>query len=766
MHYNLPVPCDQPLGGNWVGDPYGTPLPVPHKPFFVQRSDLAWVLATTAAVLVSSLQEDCRSGPVSTFAYNLFSQNMYANDYFMTIVDDASDFALQQLSVMRQGADQVAEVTRAVKFYATYAAAACVPKFPLLLNYMTPEMRMRVDQVIRQWQSISGATAPAYQTAVAGVGAHPGAVPGQGTMYGAPVTDLGQLCSGVGGLSTNTGIGQLAYNPPAPLADSSKFGADNRPRPAARVQQSAPVNDELAALGVTQVSGNVPQTQPAPTVERVVRPRPMPQTQHVAGVEVQVEQPSQLPESHDIPEVSVFGDSAMDHFDADVAGFFADEEAEEGVLVEPSPKFNDFKLIAPLGSFYGPLPTTKEQIEALEKSGVIEVLQVVSGESVGLVNDEKKSVFWSSFELADDSLAVAVGYDDPGRTWSIERPHSHPYNPLSFIRYLVHRADTGEMIEAFLPRDPVVDYLDLEFDAAKRNKARLAQLAATNILADTSMVRDIAPREVPYTIINTLEEVKALESNSDQTVLLDYTQRFVDSLTFFESSTDPVELSRAVELVEEFSGRVLSTTSVPATCGRYVRSFFVPGLKQVDTAELASETPMKRVHRLAAIVKELLLKSGRAALYIDQLFTREVNSVLMDRLGIEDLNVHSFAEDLSELSFNLEEKSDVVFGQFYAALHRALRSYNFAYEGDTLTMSHCYQVIGLPVRLDSCGLDQLGDDAYRLTSDLNPELLCLVTQQSNEMRNPKSIIFGREGILYEVIPSVWDEGYVTLRQYH
>ena len=151
----LPVPANQLIDGNWISDPYRTNLPVPQKQIFMQRPDLQWVLGLTAATLVNNLQDNCRNSPISIFAYNLFSANGYANNYFMTIVDEASDFALQQLNVMQQGMDPTATAMRAVQFYAEYAAAACAKNFPLLQHYMTPQMAMAVDQKIQQWNSIS-----------------------------------------------------------------------------------------------------------------------------------------------------------------------------------------------------------------------------------------------------------------------------------------------------------------------------------------------------------------------------------------------------------------------------------------------------------------------------------------------------------------------------------------------------------------------------------------------------------------------------------
>lgn len=761
QYHPLPVPADNLISGNWISEPYKVPLPVPAKPIFQQRPDLQWVLSLTAAVLVNNLQDNCRNSAVSIFAYNLFSSNAFNNQFFLTICDEASDFALQQLQYAQQGSDPSATVTNAVRFYANYATAKCAVNFPALQQYLTPDMGAKIHQVIQQWNQVSGGMAqqqPVQQPAYGGqmpMGAAPG---------------YGQYTAGAN-VSVNVnqgGMGGLTYNPPTAQQDS-KFGSatveDNRPRPAARARQQP--NEELRDLGVVETS-NFNQA-PAPKVETVRvapavstapaedgRMRPARVVRDTSGP-VPESVPAGVTIASDIPDVSVFAPEEQ-AADLEWVGHveFANEKREEYTIPETvqghwlfRPKHNAASL-----------PTSYEDAE-LEDEEDLEILDVIE-----LVENEEDPI--GILKLRGDLVAVRVGAKDPGRTWSIDQPHNHPYNPLEHIRYLV----TGEgdtCFEAFMPRDENVEYIDLEFDEAKRAQARMEKLSQQNILADTSVITEIKPRGVPYTIIGAVDELDKANNSSDQQKLISEIEKFQGKFTFFETPDKPMEIGAAQYMVERFHERVSAKNAVPATSGYYEREFVVAGIaSKVDA--FVSTAPQNRLAKLLLLMTDLREKSSRAFLYLNEICTKEVNRALDHALGLEEYVITDFSGDYFDLCNMIEEtKSEAVFQRLNEAVGKAVGYLDLSYSGTVLKIRHNYRIMGLPVGMASFDLPVTAGELYRVTASVSPEVYTLVRNLDQvEKAGPlgKTLLFGTDGQLLEVVSSVWDEGYFTLLPVH
>lgn len=742
----LPVPADRLIDGNWVGDPFNTNLPFPQMPFFMQRPDLTWVIATTAAVLVVNLQDNCQGGPVSTFAYNLFSQNFFANEYFMLVVSEATDFALSQLNVMRQGEQPQAVVSRATTFYAGYAAAACARNFPALQQYITQDQAARVNQIIQQWNAMSaGLNQQQQQPHHVGMQQQP--MYGQPVnrvnrgIYGAASNDIGQMCVGANVGVATTGVGTYAFNP-GQHQENSKFGkgaADKRLRPDNRIQE---ITEELADLGVVETLN----TQ-APFQRRAVDNRIRPES--IAREESNGQ--SGVTISNDIPEVNIFTEEELSEEWASTVTF--NNEPREPYVLDDTVVKGHF-LFRPKHVAVD-LPATFEEAE-LEEEEDLEVLDIV-----GLSNGGDD---WSLLELRDGTVAVQVSPQDPGRTWSIDSPHSHPYNPEKFIRYLVAGEDEV-CYEAFLARDENVDYSDLEFDSAKRARARQEKLSAQTILADLSVLQEIVPNGLPYTLINAVEELTVLENGSDQQKLLDGIERFQGKLSFFEAATGAAEIHQVQTMVERFFQHVTARNVVAASAGFYDRQFVVPGL--ATKVEAYSTTPVaKRLPKLFILLSDLGTGNSRAYLYLNEWLTKEVNVALNHAMGLESLVIGSFSEDYFDLLGVVEkEYSETALQSFNEALEKVLGTVTLTYSGDILNVRHAYRLMGLPVGLASFDLPTAAGESYRVTASASPELYTLIRGMEKDeaaAKKGKTFLSGTDGELFEVIDSVWDDGFVTL----
>jgi hypothetical protein len=740
MHQQaLPFPVEGPVNGHWIENPFNVQLPIPAVPFAQTNPQLLWVVATTAAILVNQLQDNCRGGPVSIFAYNLFSHNFYNNQYFAAIVTDGSEFALQQLQIMQQGSDPQAVVGKAVQFYCGYAVAACATKFDLS-PYLTQDMVNRINHTLQQWKNIQ---APQQQQQAYGVptGQIPGAARGA---YGA--ADPAQYASANVGISTTAGIGALAYNP-ASVQDNSKFGAaamqDTRPRP----DSANTPEPELQALGVVESSG-------------IGQPRAIPQARvtverDVSGV-IPQSQPVGVTVSSSIPEVSVLGNDDFNEewmskvkFDNDV-----DRKPDSEYHI-PDTVTGRF-LFRPMHVEVN-LPTTLEEAELEEPEDLV-TLDIES-----LVNGDDD---WSILKLKNGSTAAMTTSKDTGRTWTMEQPHDHPYNPQSHFRYLVSEEDSADhCYEAFMAREKEVDYLDLEFNESKRAAARQVMLAGQNIMPDLSVLHSIVPRGVPYTIINALADLDKAESSANAEDHLAELEKFQGKLNFFERHKGPQEMHAVITKIEQFQQRVRARNAVAATCGYFIRSFVAEEMvKRVNAINSASID--KRVAIVLLMGDELLKCNPRAYLYLSTELTKVVNQALSAMLGITTFEITDFFVDYFDLCNEVSTSfSDEVFKQFGLAMSAALDSFSFGMDGSMLTVRQSYRLIGLPMALASFDLPSTNGDSYKVLSSLAPELYTIIRaliQDPETTKGARTYMHTVSGETFEVVESIWDEGYLTL----
>lgn len=781
----LPVPADQLISGNWIQDPMTVQLPVPQKPVFAQNPNIQWVLALTAATMVSCLQENCQGGPVSAFAYNLFSQNGYSNNFWLLIVDEASDFALQQLQVMQQGSNPQQVVAAAARFYAGYAAAACVPKWPALqqiIMSIDPNMMVRINQVIGQWTSLQGANQNNM-----GMYTPQGPAQNRGP-WGTGSSDVGQFATNNVGISA-TPLGNLAYNA-ATHDENSKYGNAHKKKAVPDGRKPNPVapTDELAALGVVQVdtigrameqpvqvqqpatrsvparrkpepitidqaTGQEVQAQPVQPVEQAgLGEWPLPT--NITGVAGQI--PSTVSMSNDIPNLDVLGpdDSAWaDQMDGGHVTF-ANEPRDEYIIDTPGrfmvrPKHVEITL-----------PDNRDDAE-LEDPEDLELIEVVGPTLEPLENGQPNLTM---LQLEDGNVALQVTAKDIGRTWTVQQPHNFPYDPQKFLRYFVH-TDAEGTYEAFLPRDPDVEYIDLEFDGAKRAAARQQRLSAQTILPDLSVLQDIQPRGTPYTIIGAVDHLNALEGDADQTKLLDQVELFQGKISFFESSAGQLELDATLFQVDRFFEQVKAKNAVAATFGKYTRDFIVPGIAS-RVNDINSSPISEKLAKVIMFVRDIEQFNPRAFLYLDNLFAKEVNRTLDYACGMDAYSITSFSEDYFDLSNLIEEElGEAAFTKLNEAVGSTLLTYSFSYSGTTLKVEHAYGVIGLPVGLTSFKLQTAAGESYVVTASMAPELYNLLEEVKRDEGTPphaKTYLIGRDGELFEIVASAWDDGFKTL----
>jgi len=770
MHYNgggLPFPADSLINGNWISDPMNAQLPVPQKQVFAQYPQVQWVLGFTAALLVTALQDKSRGGPVSTFAYNLFSSNGYNNQFWLTIVDEASDFALAQLQASPQhNAQQV--VAGAVNFYSDYAAAACVLKWPDLQRWLQPDQLARCQQAINQWHAANG---------------HQAAAP-------IPSNTANYATANVGAGITTPSASSFAYNV-QPLEASSKYGGRPKVKPDARRLQGEPT-DDLKDLGVTEVDSIGKQQQPTPTqlqqpamasaggAAPVVRRRPRPTPLAAEAIVVtdnagqpiqpniqpqQAERPPQdipreapqefLPMDQGIPSLDVLGvdESEWGEIPASHTGGAAavvdnDTPADDYAIHTSGrflirPKHNDVVL-----------PSTLEDAQ-LEEEDDLEIIQI---SSLPVEGD------YSALELEDGNVAVVVAHDDTGRTWTVAQPHNFPYSPLTHIRYLVH-VDDDLKYEAFMPRDPDVEYEDLEFDAAKRISARQLRLSDKTILADLSVITEIVPAGAPYTLIGATEDLVRASQSADQGAALEAVERFQGKLTWFEGTLEETALHKALYRVDSFFDQVKARNAVIVAYASDTVSFVAHGMgtkiKELNTAQ-----HNQRLAKLLLFVRDLETVVPRAFVYLNDWMTREVNRVLQYETGLAEYTVTDFAQDYFDLIEMVEaEKGELAAEKIGTVLNGVAHGLTIAYTGIDLMVTHAYSVVGLPVGLASFKLETASGEAFVVNSTWGPELNALLDEAKKDEARPlniKTYLSGRDGEVFEVRESAWDDGYKML----
>lgn len=763
---NLPFPANQLIGGNWFENPMNAQLPVPANPVFQQNPNISWVLALTAGLLVTNLQNNSNGGPVSCFAYNLFSSNQYNNQPWLIIVDEASDFALQQLQ-QNPNANAQQVVQAAVTFYAGYAAAACVMKWPVLQTYMQPQQVARVQQIINEWASLN---APIQH---------------QQQQYAQNNPQNFTVSTGNG--ITSPHAGSYAFSMPM-LDEKSKFGHADRKRAVPdALRKKAQPNDELQSLGVTETSGigdrqvlhneNVQVTQDyIPPVHRPrARPKPQPLNPDAAPAptpewplpeqaqqiptSVQFSQgqqefiPRELPLDSDIPSLDILGDDSQwaDQIEKGNFDFGKTDHVPapaykvEGVgRFVVRPKHPDVLL---------PLTRTEAELEEEDDLEILEVHATPQGD-----ND------FTVLELDDGNVAVQVLHDDTGRTWTEDQPHNHPYDPKLHYRYLVH-IDEKLAYEAFMPRDPDVKYEDLEFDVSVRAKARQERLSDKMILGDLSVLSEITPRGAPYTIIGAVENLDRANVDADQSKGLEAIEQFQGKLTWFEGIQTNTTLSSMLFEMDKFFERVKARNAVAVAYGQSEERFIVEGLgKKVST--LNTSAIKERLAKIILFVRDLEMFGPRAFLHVNQILTRVVNRSLDARLGFTAFSITSFAEDYFELLEEVEKDYGTsAFDKLNDVVNNAVAHITFDYEGTCLTVKQTYSVIGLPVGMASFGLHTATGESYVVLSNIAGELHTLLDESKADDGKPKAFttyLHGRDGEVFEVIESAWDSSFKTL----
>lgn len=779
MYGNLPFPPDQIVSGNWIDDPFSARLPVPLMAVMQQNPNMQWVQALVAAMLVADLQQNCQGGPVSAFAYNLFSSNQYNNQVWMMIVEGGVIFALNQLRMNQQG-DPRQVVQQATIFYATYATAACIEKYPELRNWIQPQQVQRCMEVISRYRAMSGS-----QYNVGGG------------------SQVQQYASGhTANITTPTGgVGNLALNM-LHLEENSKFGNPNRGRavPLGRVQKNEP-DQALKDLGVTEVGtigrdtsqqqpvSGEPQPQQAyvqPTTRPRARPVPIDKPspgaiQPVIEGELQpTGQVHQIPTAqsapqastptaerldtplsvgNDIPSLDVLGVSDAEwgevpehHKEAPVATFGH---------VQPTEQSRDTYEVHASGRFMVRpqhldviLPRDREEAQ-LEEVEDVEIIEIASLPTEG---------DFTVLELEDGNVAVLTTGDDVGRTWSETRPHNYPYNPITHQRYLVQVSDDVRY-EAFLPRDPDVDYEDLEFDIAKRAKAKQLRLSDQHILADLSVITEIVPAGAPYTIIRANEDLAKAASQEDQGAQLEAVEKFQGKMTFFDSVTEKSNLREELYRIDLFFDQVKARNAVVVSYFSQEDRFVAYGMG-TKVSNLMTSQYADRDGKLWLFVNDLQVACPRGFLFLDKLMTEGVNRILNRAVGITEYDIKSYAEQYPELTETVEKEYGVVAAEkLLTAVNELALGLSISATGVDLVVKQTFAVVGLPVGLASFDLAPTSGEMFVTTSVQAPELNTLLDEAKKDQARPKYIntfLSGRDGEVYEVVESLWDDSFKML----
>ena len=783
----LPFPPDQIISGNWFDDPFSAQLPVPVMAIIQQNPNLQWVQALVAAVLVGDLQQNCQGGPVSAFAYNLFSNNRYNNEPWMLVMDGGVQFAFGQLRLNQQG-DPRQVVSQATVFYATYATAACVERFPELRNWMQPHQVQRCMEVIQRYRAMTG-----------GVGGGGGGHQPQQYASG-HVSNI---------MSPTGGAGAHAFNM-LHMEENSKFGNPNRSRavPLGREPKNEP-DQALKNLGVTEVSDigrsqpqqpvqgeaqpqpaytppvNRPRARPVPIgqptpgaiqpvlegelqpagqVHEIPTGQPAPQTYAAPPVAQRVETPQQtldtsLSVSNDIPALDVLGVSDAEwgevpehHKEVPVAQFGnvqPTEQARDTYEVHASGRF----MVRPQ-HLDVVLPQTREEAQ-LEEVDDLEVIEIASLPTEG---------DFTVLELEDGNVAVLTTGDDVGRTWSESSPHNYPFNPITHQRYLVQVSDNVRY-EAFLPRDPDVDYEDLEFDVAKRAHAKQLRLSDQHILADLSVITEIVPAGAPYTIIHANEELAKAAQDEDQGKQLEAVEKFQGKLTFFDGVTENSNLREELYRLDLFFDQVKARNAVAVSYFSQDTRFVAYGMS-TKVNNLMTSQHADRVGKLWLFINDLATACPRGFLFLDKLMTDGVNRLLGKACGITEYDIKSFSEEFYELNTIIEKEYGVLAAEkLQTAANELALGLSISTTGVDLVVKQTFAVVGLPVGLASFDLALTSGEMFVTTSVQAPELNALLDEAKKDQARPKYIntyLSGRDGEVYEVVESLWDDAFKML----
>lgn len=782
---DLPFPCDAIVDGNQISDPYAVALPVPPS-----NAEAAIFLQAMAAGLVTLLQQNCRSGHISAFAYNLFSNNRYNNEFWMAVIADAYDLAVK-IQTCNPNASQEQVVSLAVHKYYAYAVANCVNHFPILQQVVNSTAVNNAITAANQYKTEAQKLDIQYQRLIQ--------QPANNSLLGMTIPGAGGSSSqndlGLGGGSLIGGL--AAFGTSLIQEDQPTTGGWGRQRraPAGSVvtepqndvvaEVAAPVRTEAKpeaahVIGTVGDNGKLSMLNMSLTPRRAARaadPDDAPAT-----VTLNEESPAPTP----VPREQPKPDTTLVETNEPLTDLFVEEPAAPTAPAAPAERQEALKadvnkmllstsgrkartVIIPLSLHVLP-DTVEEAVDAIHAADMTAGLARIDEIEVAIYpvdeNGDDEEAF-GTYLSENNQLVQVVHANDKGWRTTDDQKLRVVYNPMKWHRAFVQSVTSenelyGPLVEGFIQieeGDPM-EYLDLEIDPIERQKALTKLDNGKKYIPLKGEVLEVVPIERLLLTIGSNPSSEKKDAKNAAAAQTEHRNKIASC------SAARGKRKEAISACVELSNLVLNSdvdylaATIPATSGFRARH-------AIHGKRLNVKPIGEPIRYLREQLAELMVVVPAMAKQLDRAMAVDINRLLEFSFGYSEVEISSFTNDWRDVVDHLLEiYSDETVDLFQAAVNSKLSRWVIADNGDEIVADgDCFCIVA-PVPLEDLGVELLSKDLGVITMSNSLNLVNIMTKgkayPENTMNSPDIYFMGRDGEIWRAHESVFDKSFSVL----
>lgn len=792
----LPVRFDMVEPANWLPDVYRAQMPRINVQANQQHLP---ILDHVIRELIRCWQAKATEGPVSTFAYNLFSFNFYSNQHADQVFQEAFDYAL--FSISRDGGRSRPEdvVVRCVKEYAVISIALCTTLYPELFDQISQQAETEILTILHQWNQIR----PALDQFFGGAPTNHQQTP-QNPYRQQPRS--GQF--GGGGMQED-----LLARPGARSQHQANPGYSRGPSAVTRhvLEDDRPVADHVARRVSQEQAAAPAKTQVQATASRssvgrssndiveVQQPAPMSSRDHSrsSGLATPVEEP---PLEEQFEEVVDEGDDDQAWLGEITFSNDMVQEVEQAAAKQSDETATANASLFAVDRVILPIPPI-----GLDEETLASYYEDNAGKSYTIesFNPEDISRPWDLVKLTNGYFMVPVHLSSfrPTRTASRPMP-SYPYDIDTQMKFhLVIPGETLAVTEVILPLEESMRYIDHEFNDAKRQAALARQQERDNVLPDWTMMSKIEPIAAGTL---TVERQRLVEEEKTRSKAVEAGEPVEDLSPLQKPMRVAVvpmahTAEQAIMVADQYRAEYLSATNKSdASVLEIMAETVTPFVVAEDDQVLLLFTKFAKEARPAkALVDALglygLQTKDRFYNRVNDIATSIVNAVIEHRLGIVDCRITNFVMDYDPVSDTiLEDYGDGTHQRFIGLTDAILSQLTFelgsacpparlaridsfdrkAFEehrGRYIVMSHEYAVLYVNRCLTDLKIYLTNKDreSFAILASSNPDLHAIICgsrknmKQLNGGKGGTLFVVSRDDRMLQLHQSAWDGNWFT-----
>ena len=735
---DLPFPTDQIVPGNEVGNVNTFQFPLPSAGPEAQQH-----LRFIAMNFYTLLHGGVNRGPISVFAYNLFSHNRFHNEAWLAVLADIYDLAVK-IATVNPTSDHSQVLLMATRKYHGYAVGNCLNRFPELQQYLA----MVNMPMVQQAMAMRNTLANEFQQLDLRIT----------QMKTSQQSDLGlgaltaQLTNSPANY-TSGGIGQYGI-----VDDSARAGgswSSNNRRPSELVAKKMIENGVYLEQG-TDLSLMPDIDTPMFTDEPATL-----QTRPVQGATTRLNSVI-LEESNDIPSLPARLPAMTDN----IGQVDDTQQNTAAILVEVKDPAPVEKQVVASQYKVTEEPRPLEPVEG--KPQIIDRLVIVPNgmdcmpenptDMIGVDNETYRTTQlimeldgFGKWITDTGELAKLAGPDAKGWSTTVEQLARTPYNPKKWHRLLLQQmtADNkliGPLYEGFThvhEGDPM-DLLDLELDPGAR----------------AALLRKVEGGKVFKPGEGSFAEIEVIQTQYSTGLTPALKESLEGKIIAYSSPRgqrkDSVTACIELHALGNRGDRKAVAISVPTEDGFKVRCTNKIG--GLDTVKLMT------VDALNELFTVLDVKLPALAVSIDRKMTDEVNTLLLHGFGVTDVMMDSYRTDYADLLFELEqrysEESKINFVNAVSGLVNACvftnneKGCNFLCEGAAVFVHGTIESYGVSLLSKELAIAKTSQ-----CNDLSYILMHTTSKLKTGMYNVHLCF--TNGEIWRMIPSIWDEYHMT-----